>query len=100
MLASIAMIVMIFFFKQKTTYEMRISDGSSDVCSSDLVPRLIAVEVGEDAVLVLQAHRSILPRSPRAKSRGVARRVSTSLDTNGRGCGIGITIPPGNRGFR
>src|SRR3546814_4497901 len=24
-----------FFFKQKTAYEMRISDGSSDVCSSD-----------------------------------------------------------------
>src|SRR3546814_19214999 len=26
-----------FFFKQKTAYEMRISDWSSDVCSSDLV---------------------------------------------------------------
>src|SRR3546814_15205290 len=25
-----------FFFKEKTAYEMRISDGSSDVCSSDL----------------------------------------------------------------
>src|SRR3546814_1571379 len=28
---------MFFFFKQKTAYEMRISDGSSDVCSSDLL---------------------------------------------------------------
>src|SRR3546814_2542658 len=28
----------IFFFKQKTAYEMRISDWSSDVCSSDLQP--------------------------------------------------------------
>src|SRR3546814_1901501 len=28
-----------FFFKQKTAYEMRISDWSSDVCSSDLPPR-------------------------------------------------------------
>src|SRR3546814_20013237 len=28
--------VYIFFFKQKTAYEMRISDWSSDVCSSDL----------------------------------------------------------------
>src|SRR3546814_10787240 len=28
-----------FFFKQKTAYEMRISDWSSDVCSSDLQPR-------------------------------------------------------------
>src|SRR3546814_9406429 len=28
--------VVFFFFKQKTAYEMRISDWSSDVCSSDL----------------------------------------------------------------
>src|SRR3546814_1542584 len=28
----------VFFFKQKTAYEMRISDWSSDVCSSDLRP--------------------------------------------------------------
>src|SRR3546814_12798530 len=30
------MILLFFFFKQKTAYEMRISDWSSDVCSSDL----------------------------------------------------------------
>src|SRR3546814_5222715 len=30
---------MFFFFKQKTAYEMRISDWSSDVCSSDLPGR-------------------------------------------------------------
>src|SRR3546814_1651339 len=29
-------LVFLFFFKQKTAYEMRISDWSSDVCSSDL----------------------------------------------------------------
>src|SRR3546814_9231754 len=28
--------IVIFFFKQKTAYELRISDWSSDVCSSDL----------------------------------------------------------------
>src|SRR3546814_2028965 len=28
--------IIVFFFKQKTAYEMRISDWSSDVCSSDL----------------------------------------------------------------
>src|SRR3546814_7291948 len=37
--------VFFFFFKQKTAYEMRISDWSSDVCSSDLkveaLPRAI-----------------------------------------------------------
>src|SRR3546814_5234737 len=31
------MVARFFFFKQKTAYEMRISDWSSDVCSSDLV---------------------------------------------------------------
>src|SRR3546814_4765041 len=30
------MVLCLFFFKQKTAYEMRISDWSSDVCSSDL----------------------------------------------------------------
>src|SRR3546814_9202781 len=33
-----------FFFKQKTAYEMRISDWSSDVCSSDLTVAL-AIEM-------------------------------------------------------
>src|SRR3546814_3581755 len=32
----IVLVHMFFFFKQKTAYEMRISDWSSDVCSSDL----------------------------------------------------------------
>src|SRR3546814_2095721 len=34
------MCVIFFFFKQKTAYEMRISDWSSDVCSSDLYRRI------------------------------------------------------------
>src|SRR3546814_3113504 len=33
---SVLMFSYVFFFKQKTAYEMRISDWSSDVCSSDL----------------------------------------------------------------
>src|SRR3546814_2114293 len=36
--------IVCFFCKQKTAYEMRISDWSSDVCSSDLpISRLVAV---------------------------------------------------------
>src|SRR3546814_3443283 len=34
------LVFLFFFFKQKTAYEMRISDWSSDVCSSDLVRSL------------------------------------------------------------
>src|SRR3546814_13536085 len=36
-----------FFFKQKTAYEMRISDWSSDVCSSDLDDEVEAVDAGD-----------------------------------------------------
>src|SRR3546814_3250377 len=39
-------IFLFFFFKQKTAYEMRISDWSSDVCSSDLVVLRAPVEIG------------------------------------------------------
>src|SRR3546814_7958407 len=42
-------VFVVFFFKQKTAYEMRISDWSSDVCSSDLrdnIPLWIPVGLG------------------------------------------------------
>src|SRR3546814_7539379 len=43
------MVYVIFFFKQKTAYEMRISDWSSDVCSSDLAEAGFGgVEVARD----------------------------------------------------
>src|SRR3546814_1084355 len=38
-----------FFFKQKTAYEMRISDWSSDVCSSDLLERFIGMLIENHA---------------------------------------------------
>src|SRR3546814_6448650 len=41
---------LLFFFKQKTAYEMRISDWSSDVCSSDLTLGA-AVEFGAGRLL-------------------------------------------------
>src|SRR3546814_6542922 len=36
-LCCLCFVFVFFFFKQKTAYEMRISDWSSDVCSSDLM---------------------------------------------------------------
>src|SRR3546814_3873635 len=49
----------VFFFKQKTAYEMRISDWSSDVCSSDLFLGFAIVDQldgtpREDAAIALQ----------------------------------------------
>src|SRR3546814_5457106 len=58
--------VVIFFFKQKTSYEMRISDWSSDVCSSDLG---ISQRIAE---------------SPRLSARGTYR---LHLRDDGRGMG-------------
>src|SRR3546814_16105638 len=41
----VRLFVLFFFFKQKTAYEMRISDWSSDVCSSDLRHRPIELRL-------------------------------------------------------
>src|SRR3546814_9605118 len=44
-----------FLFKQKTAYEMRISDWSSDVCSSDLIGKPFPIlfgGIGTDALYV------------------------------------------------
>src|SRR3546814_11956665 len=42
-----------FFFKQKTAYEMRISDWSSDVCSSDLEVLDLLEDKSEPALLLI-----------------------------------------------
>src|SRR3546814_13948054 len=60
--------VFVFLFKQKTAYEMRISDWSSDVCSSDLATASAA-------------------RDQHAHLRGLHRRELERI-TTGRGCGI------------
>src|SRR3546814_2830475 len=40
-----------FFFKQKTAYELRISDWSSDVCSSDLLTDISQAIGGENVLM-------------------------------------------------
>src|SRR3546814_7778329 len=60
MLSCFVMVTLwLFFFKQKTAYEMRIRDWSSDVCSSDLAARRPAfgAEVGS-AEQELARHRN------------------------------------------
>src|SRR3546814_3956676 len=59
-----------FFFKQKTAYEMRISDWSSDVCSSDL-------SLSTHAPLWQARRRCPLPQRPTAGTgtRSEERRV-------------------------
>src|SRR3546814_4666573 len=54
---------LVLFFKQKTAYEMRISDWSSDVCSSDLVrdlaPDLAILDIKMPGIDGLEAAREI-----------------------------------------
>src|SRR3546814_9160946 len=65
----------IFFFKQKTSYEVRISDWSSDVCSSDLVDLRLAAQFEKNS-----------PEQNRADARfaqfqlAIDKRVATATE--------------------
>src|SRR3546814_5707433 len=61
----------VFFFKQKTAYEMRISDWSSDVCSSDLTS-LLALQ----QQLVELRHRCASERG--VDECGILQRLNTT----------------------
>src|SRR3546814_3488250 len=71
-----------FFFKQKTAYEMRISDWSSDVCSSDLMKTLIT-RVGPGSKMIClgnlgQIDTPYLSETTRSEERRVGKEcVST-----------------------
>src|SRR3546814_3456256 len=67
--------VCFFFFKQKTAYEMRISDWSSDVCSSDLPRRYIdRTKEARIADLHVGELASVLARVERISSRPLGGR--------------------------
>src|SRR3546814_6667863 len=78
--------VVFFFFKQKTAYEMRISDWSSDVCSSDLDER------GQGAVLTIirtveataSTNADMLALAASGESEGLWLRAETQTAGKGR----------------
>src|SRR3546814_1390876 len=87
--------MLFFFFKQKTAYEMRISDWSSDVCSSDLEGGLVLdarrearreqhprrVEVGQHREHVLElTQRHALQPEALGHQRAQQRLVRVGLD--------------------
>src|SRR3546814_392337 len=89
----------LFFFKQKTAYEMRISDWSSDVCSSDLVIRakVAGKEQARFANLHLDGSRSEnvagIPQPGREAPRGLeplVQRDRLDLIIGRLGIGLGI----------
>src|SRR3546814_6434409 len=63
---------MFFFFKRKTAYEMRISDWSSDVCSSDLFFSLpLAASFAQAAPPAASQQTSDHPKPATIKRRGM-----------------------------
>src|SRR3546814_5685726 len=79
-LLCVLLVCLFFFFKQKTAYEMRISDWSSDVCSSDL-----PIHSSSRLAQILRTRPAIAstgPRQPgRAKSAGSRPVPATSAAT-------------------
>src|SRR3546814_3612111 len=81
--------VLFFFFKQKTAYEMRISDWSSDVCSSDLEftgseAKLLgfATHVADDPLTkAMELAAAIADKNPHA-IRGAKRLCNLLADAN------------------
>src|SRR3546814_6080305 len=80
------LVYLCFFFKQKTAYEMRISDWSSDVCSSDLKgTNAAAVVVDTRAELDGLSDAEISAATEAAKTRGLAGKyVITLQNTTGQ----------------
>src|SRR3546814_14377523 len=64
--------VFFFFFKQKTAYEMRISDWSSDVCSSDLLAIARLPQAISKPMSILSCIASINRQYSRARSTSAA----------------------------
>src|SRR3546814_3893129 len=79
-----------FFFRQKTAYELRISDWSSDVCSSDLLAKRLTlyrlrrpIVIGRDDALAV--HWSAEGEAGRdRKSVVYGKSVSVRVDLGGR----------------
>src|SRR3546814_6292410 len=72
-------VYLLFCFKQKTAYEMRISDWSSDVCSSDLLtgrPGLVVVDVQRSFADPFQLAAQGLDASARAATAAAVERIA------------------------
>src|SRR3546814_4354936 len=72
--------IVFFFFKQKTAYEMRISDWSSDVCSSDLCPvERLDAQAGRPFPCRMDAARLVRPERRTDRVRATALSAPAGL---------------------
>src|SRR3546814_10496806 len=86
---------MCVFVKQKTAYDMRISDWSSDVCSADLIELAVdgGIHLGPhdagpcmDAAHHRQRHAGVMHAHPLLDHAGMAAQVSSEERGVGTGC--------------
>src|SRR3546814_20218809 len=82
-----------FFFKQKTAYEMRISDWSSDVCSSDLKERATPVRPGPIPCTRQPVHPIARADHAERKEKAIAHRIG-----KGFACGLSQNLARGIEG--
>src|SRR3546814_1488882 len=103
---SVCRSVVFFFFKQKTAYELRISDWSSDVCSSDLIfldgeaivldkPSGLPVDPPRDGSISLENHLESLTFGFQRWPQAVHR-----LDRDTSGCLLLARNPKAHKRFQ
>src|SRR3546814_1241361 len=78
----------VFFFKQKTAYEMRISDWSSDVCSSDLSMSAANLRFQVDSRLA-----TLLSQEYRSTERALKELVDNAWDADADQVSIQLPKP-------
>src|SRR3546814_1370220 len=95
-------LVCFVFFKQKTAYEMRISDWSSDVCSSDLLQRLVLLQDRLDRaggfIMFLADDAGFQNATGRVQR--VDRRIDAQFRNGAVENGGGVKVREGGRGRR
>src|SRR3546814_2205092 len=93
--------MIVFFFKQKTAYEMRISDWSSDVCSSDLAERFIFLVYDERyhaaglflSILLVGSWFGILSTMADAMMMGVGKPSGVAFSNGAKLAVIAVALP-------
>src|SRR3546814_18210781 len=90
-------IVFFFFFKQKTAYEMRISDWSSDVCSSDLSLHEFGKDYGNGRIVFWRVAGTALDRGAGNIGHMLDHRSSHAISISLLAADIGDGSPLGFR---
>src|SRR3546814_11941482 len=88
-MSPVFVVFLFFFFKQKTAYEMRISDWSSDVCSSDLLVAKMNQGQRPSRTVRLQAYDMLVATNRQTSGEGyrlmadaLTRLRGTTVRTN------------------